>query len=90
MPVFFVSTDPFEETGGESIDLEMEFELTMMPSLMDCSRQKLRMFHMNLLKCGANVNERVNSKDLLAAFQVIWQSAVSGHFHFIPWAHVTV
>lgn len=71
---FSCVSDLFEEAGGESIDLEMEFELTMMPSLMDCSRQKLRMFHMNLLKYGANVNERVNSKDLLAAFQVVSSS----------------
>lgn len=65
-----ICTDLYGIIPPECIDLEMEFDMTMMPSLEDCSRQQLRLFHMNLLKYGANVHERVSSKDLLTAFQV--------------------
>ncbi|XP_067943293.1 echinoderm microtubule-associated protein-like 2 [Watersipora subatra] len=51
------------------MDLEMEFEVTMMPVLADCSRQRLRSFCMSLLKYGSNINERVTIKEVIAAFQ---------------------
>ena len=48
----------------------MEFEVTMMPVLTDCSRQRLRGLHMNLLKYGSNMNERITTKEVTAAFEV--------------------
>ncbi|KAF6027470.1 hypothetical protein EB796_014232 [Bugula neritina] len=50
-------------------DLEMEFEASIMPVLMDCSRQRLRSLHMNLLRYGTNIDERITSKELTAALQ---------------------
>ena len=65
-----LSAEPEEPVEETKVDLEMEFQLSMMPVLADCSRQKLRSFQMVLLKYGANVNERVNPKDISTAFQV--------------------
>lgn len=59
-----------EQDSKESVDLELEFEMTMKPVLADCSRQKLRAFHMTLLKYGSNVDERINPKEMAAIFQV--------------------
>jgi len=51
----------------------MEFEASIMPVLMDCSRQRLRSLHMNLLRYGTNIDERITSKELTAALQVSWK-----------------